>query len=252
MSTTTETPSTKTKPCDRCGNSFDYRPVTLFGREMDVAPSYCDSCDELAITEKRRALADDATRKSFENAEARRIRWNAICPPRFGTTDLNHPSMKTKSVRDALAWQYGERGLLMHGETETCKSRVLWEHCRRAFVNEGRSVEVFAATDFAFQLTKAFADNSARYPAFIERLRATDILALDDLGKEKMTERVQSELFGLIDWRVNFCRPILITTNYVRESLIARFLDQETAIPLVGRLLANCDRVAMVPARVRA
>lgn len=239
----------KSATCIRCGCAFDYNPLVFAGIMSDIAPDYCLPCDEAVIVERKAEVEKAEARKRQEAAGSRRAKWEQICPPLFLETDLNHRDMRQKATLEALAWQYGPKGLLMHAETGACKSRVLWELCRRAYLNEGRSVEVFVATDFAFQLTKSFAEDNRNFCAFIEKLRRVDLLALDDLGKERMTDRVQSELFGVIDWRMNYKLPIIVTSNYVGDTLTGRFPDKDTAAPLVSRLRASCHCVAMQPGR---
>jgi DNA replication protein DnaC len=52
-----------------------------------------------------------------------------------------------------------------------------------------------------------------------------------------MTTKSAEALFELVEARTSRKKAIYITTNFTRETLIARFDDQETAIPLVARLI---------------
>jgi len=56
------------------------------------------------------------------------------------------------------------------------------------------------------------------------------------LGKEKMTDRMASVLFALIDQRTQNKRSTIITTNLTGDQLLERFHDKETGNAFVARL----------------
>ena len=62
------------------------------------------------------------------------------------------------------------------------------------------------------------------------------LLYLDDLGKEKMTDRMASVMFALIDQRTQFKRSTIITTNLTGDQLLERFHDKEIGNAFVARL----------------
>lgn len=246
-------PSPKPATCSVCGASFHYVPMIVGGVEIGGPPFRCDRCEGEYLA-KIEAEELEERRRAAAAGRARRLEaWRTrICPPRLLATDLQHPTLQAENLQRALAWQYGPKGLLLHGVTGTGKTRTLYLLCERLFVEEGRTIEIFPACDFAFQLAKAYHDG-ADY-RFIERCRTVEVLALDDLGKEKMTDRVQSDLFGIIDWRINYHRPILVTTNCDGDAFASRFPDPETAVPLIERLRGSCicmDILMTAPRRSR-
>jgi DNA replication protein DnaC len=74
------------------------------------------------------------------------------------------------------------------------------------------------------------------------------LLFLDDMGKEKMTDRMASCLFALIDQRTMHKRPTIITTNLTGDTLMERFHDKETGAAFVARL-KDSDLFERVAAR---
>ena len=78
--------------------------------------------------------------------------------------------------------------------------------------------------------------------AWVERLAKATVLFFDDLGKFKNTERVESELFGLIEERCAWHRPTIITTNTNGAGLAGR-MTADRATPLVRRLREYCQTV---------
>jgi len=62
------------------------------------------------------------------------------------------------------------------------------------------------------------------------------LLAFDDLGKERLTARMESDLFGIIDERTQNLKTTIITTNYNGQSLLERFGNQETGQAFIRRI----------------
>ena len=71
------------------------------------------------------------------------------------------------------------------------------------------------------------------------------MVLLDDLGKEKLTERVECEPFNLIEERSQHLRPIIVTTNTTGDTLESRF-DDDRAGPFLRRVREFCEPVAFV------
>ncbi len=75
-----------------------------------------------------------------------------------------------------------------------------------------------------------------------------DLLIIDDLGKEKLSEWVLEKLFQIINTRYENMLPFLITTNYTEKEIIKRLSynnDGIAAESLVSRLNEVCLEVDM-------
>lgn len=75
-----------------------------------------------------------------------------------------------------------------------------------------------------------------------------DLLIIDDLGKEKLSEWVLEKLFQIINTRYENMLPILITTNYTEKEIIKRLSSNNDGIAaesLVSRLNEVCLEVNM-------
>jgi DNA replication protein DnaC len=77
----------------------------------------------------------------------------------------------------------------------------------------------------------------------LQRLYSAPVVFLDDVGKCRLTERGEAELFGLVENRTANGKPIIATTNFVGDSL-ANTMRGETGQPLVRRLREFCDCIA--------
>ena len=143
-----------------------------------------------------------------------------------------------------LAWRYGGRGLLLHGETGRGKTRAAWLLLRRLH-DQGRSITAFDCVSFGHECVRRCRDshgNDEHVERWADNLATVPVLFLDDFAKEKLTERVEVELFGLIERRTANCLPIILTTNFVGEALEAK-LSPDRGAPLVRRLREFCEDV---------
>jgi DNA replication protein DnaC len=91
------------------------------------------------------------------------------------------------------------------------------------------------------QLRRAinFRDSFDPLPGLME----ADLMVLDDLGREKVTDWATERLYVLVNERYNHRRPTIVTTNYSPGELVERGYDA-----LVSRLMEGA-RVARLEAR---
>lgn len=162
-------------------------------------------------------------------------------PEIFRDTDLMllHPKIR----QQVEEWNpSGDKsGLLFHGNSGVGKTRGLWEVVRRAWVKETeKSVNmkfmVLTMRKFEGMIEKGFQDKE--HAEVIEGIINAKLLAIDDFGKERLTSRLASDFFAVIDERSTARRPTIITTNFNGSALIERFenRDKETGVALIRRL----------------
>lgn len=100
-------------------------------------------------------------------------------------------------------------------------------------------------------------------PTFLDRLRAViryadrddplpalfdvDLLVLDDLGREKVTDWASERLYVLVNERYNRRRPTIVTTNYSPDELASRGYDA-----LISRLVEGAAVVLLTAADYRS
>lgn len=61
----------------------------------------------------------------------------------------------------------------------------------------------------------------------LDTARQVPLLILDDLGSHNYTEWVRNKLYSILNYRLNYCLPIIITTNINLEDL-DEFLGERT------------------------
>ena len=85
--------------------------------------------------------------------------------------------------------------------------------------------------------------DKGRHLATIDSIIDVPMLFMDDLGKEKLTPRLASDMFSIVDERSVNHRPCIITTNFNSTGLVERFNDQEMGQAFVRRLKDYYDLV---------
>ena len=204
--------------------------ASLRGNEL------CDRCRQIAreASERQRIEAEKlaAARRHEEG-------WTTLCPMLYRDTDPAR--LPQESLAKVLAWHYASRGLLLHGPTGRGKTRAAWL-LLRTLHDEKRRIIAFDCVGFAHECAKQFRDSDGGGERWAKNLAEVPVLFLDDFGKGKFTERVEVELFGLIERRTANCLPIILTTNFVGESLEAR-MSPDRGAPLVRRLREFCGDV---------
>lgn len=186
-----------------------------------------------------------ACRKCLDPEKVKADGWafpthHPLTPPIFLDTDEEklHPRMK-----DALSWvpTQAKSGMLLHGTTGIGKSRAAWEWVNRQWL-KGLKKDLnlpfmfLTMSDLEEKIQESFSEK--RHSATLHELCDATLLVLDDLGKERLTPRMASDLFAVIDKRSLKGKATVITTNFNGKGLIDRFApqDKETGIALVRRL----------------
>ena len=221
----------KTVSCVRCGDEFSYEPVMMCEREFGVR-KWCPSCSKL--------MADAEAEQGLKAAEwSRREEWKRMCPTIY--RDTNAARLPAGPLAKVMAWKLGPKGLVITGPTGRGKTRAAMLLMERLHVNEGRSVEVFHGNGFAHQCAREFGNFVGE--DWIDSMSKKDVVFFDDLGKFKLTERVEAELFGLIEMRVAWAKPIVATLNFGGDALAGK-MTADRGEPMVRRLREFCESVA--------
>ena len=140
-----------TKPCTNCGSAFEFEPVKYEGRVI-YEPERCPACVARLTNDREAKAARDAETARIKEASHR---WAKICPPLYAATDPAR--LPQESLRRVMAWQFGPRGLVIHGPTGTGKTRAAFLLLRRLH-DERRRIVAFHGNSFSHLCARKFFD----------------------------------------------------------------------------------------------
>lgn len=216
-------------PCcgENCFEVVEIPVISVFNRTMKWNV-LCNECEQKAIQ-----------RQEQDAAESRRNRlktlFEAICPPLYRETDLKRIYEPFAEI--ARSWQFCPTGVLLEGQAGTGKTRAAW-HLVKRMVAKGHSCYGLTATQFAKYAADQWHSNAEDKSMALEamdRCRSTSILLLDDLGKQKMTERGETELYDVLEHRTNNLQPTIVTTNATYDQL-RKMLSEDRCQPIIRRI----------------
>lgn len=175
--------------------------------------------------------------------------WRDILPQvsEYQLTDMailkkKHPEFK--ALYDAvLAWRPGlGKGLVAYGPPGVGKTRTVWALMRRLF-DSGVDVHALTATGFGDGISENYREGTG--PEWIRRLSGHEVLFIDDLDKLVLTQRVQSELFAVMETVTSMRRYLVITANGSGGDFIRKF-DPSIGAALYRRIVEFCDPISFV------
>lgn len=220
------------RACQGCGATLPAgESITVLGQSIDIQATVCNACAN-----------EDRIRAEVNAKVMRMARFAELCPTIYRDTDVAHPGMNKAFLASVMAWQFGARGLVLYGETRTCKTRMMWLLLNRLYVDERRRFVAMTSGEFARGCGEAYGTSAEDGRIWFERLSRAPILFIDDFGKEKATERVESELFDIIEHRTSTGRPILLTTNGVGDTLRDKFTPDRGG-PIIERIREFCTGI---------
>lgn len=190
--------------------------VKLTAQESTSIQSACDN-----------SLATNGVVSSYETAgnnfldvkiARTRAAWRKLCPPSYDITNVsNIPSKKLNLV---MPYQFGARhakddgydlGLYICGEPGTFKTRIAWYKCAMEFVG-GRSFRYMSPDDFSMCSAQAMYRSDIGL-SLMNEMKTVDLLFIDDLFKNKMTENQDFMLYAILETRMAWLKPFIITSN---------------------------------------
>lgn len=163
-----------------------------------------------------------------------------LVPPIYRDTETSR--LPARCAEAAKNWEpsLGKGNLLIHGTTRTGKSRAAWYICKR--LHPFPKVTHLSMRELEFHLAEGY--KSGTWHRIVESWCRAPFLFIDDLGKEKTTEKIGSILFQIVDERTANKLPTIITTNHNGSALEARFTEPETGAAFVARLREFFDTVS--------
>lgn len=180
--------------CDECGHVADYEPIEFSGMDLRRGIRFlCEPCGvklEEAEQEQARARIRDK----------RLAIWKETVPDKYRETDTKHVGFNT-ALWEMLKFHSLAESVALIGPSGRCKTRVFALLARRAIAQDV-AVGWCPANAFQWAAQREFdKEDGADAKRWMRRWQSCDVLFLDDLGKHKWTDVVESAFFNLLESR---------------------------------------------------
>lgn len=209
--------------CPMCGKKEMWNPV-YFG----VVPNaVCEPCNDKQKKDARREEVTEAIKKKGGQVRT-------IIPPLYQETDFDRLPYPQRVVIRSWRPVGDGKGLWMVGDTRKGKTRcscVLLDE----LIKEGRSVKAFFHGNFNDELVEVIRSEKS-FRQWKYGITKTDILFIDDLFASKLTERVEASLFDILDERISWKRPTIVTTQLTAKEAKSRFHSMKRCEAFFARI----------------
>lgn len=258
--------------CKYCGRPLYYEGIKFYEMIITIrnVPQRC-TCHK-AIEYWKRKDEETAKRKAAEIAEQKRQknqekisclikRSRMMKKYQFCTFDNYYidatNESQVKAYQDAKLYvaefednKKSGKGLYIEGTNGTGKTHIA-AAITLALINRFYKVIFQTANDMLADIKKAYNEYSdCTENEILSKYKNADLLVIDDLGKEQVTNWGVSVLFTIVNYRYAEMLPTIITTNYNEDMLIERLTpkdgDSSNIISIVSRFRETADVITMV------
>jgi DNA replication protein DnaC len=209
--------------CPYCKREVPKKEVELFGKIRYVQP-VCE-CEAKKVDEQTKEAAD----RSKEH-ELKRLFSIHNLGERFNGSNFSNFTVREgaekcyklaqKYVAEFEEWE-GE-SLIFWGEPGNGKSHLATAVANE-LTNRGKRVVFISMPDLLEKIKATFNKNSTESEAEIMKgLQMADLLIIDDIGAEKVSDWVQEVIFRIVDGRYKKIKPIMATSNLEPKELAER------------------------------
>lgn len=209
--------------CRHCGVSLGatledkVMPLGAFGFLPNVC---CQACSDAG-----------KARLAAEEQKARAANYAGLIPAEFVYWN---EKMGNNSARAKVFGSFNpdtRRGLILHGSSGSCKTRLLWEIAKHL---------VDLPNPVSWLFVDAYDAATVGFPAEAAKV---DFLFLDDLGNEPTSTKYETALLRLIRKRCDWHKPIFISTQLTGIAFKKRFFEGAAADAILRRLSERTDKI---------
>lgn len=156
----------------------------------------------------------------------------------FGDYHVTSDNARAVKIAKYLADNKPARGAYLYGGTGSGKT-FLAALIAQSYVRDGRHVVMRDIPSLLHDIKSTF-DSKVSTADFVGNICDADLLVLDDMGVEKVTDWSAETLYLIVNARYNANRPLIATANYDLGGLERRLGSDLTARRIVSRIKEMC------------
>lgn len=138
-------------------------------------------------------------------------------------------------------------GLIIMGESGVGKTHLAASIANKLIEND-KIVLMGRLTTLLDMIKGTFKDNTKSENELIELYSNVDMIIIDDLGTEKISNWALEKLYAIIENKNENRLPIIITTRFDKQGLIERFSkcqDEQLVDAIISKLYQMCYGVTL-------
>ena len=249
----------KLKKCEFCG-----RELTPIGLDYLYANFSPDNIEyERCICKKAQEYWKEKDKQEYEIAKRKHFREviNKINKQNYigmKFQNLNFENFNINSENElaiAIAKDYVNKnitsananGLIIMGESGVGKTHLAASIANKLIEND-KIVLMGRLTTLLDMIKETFKDNTKSENELIELYSNVDMIIIDDLGTERISNWALEKLYTIIENRNENRLPIIITTRFNKQGLIERFSqcqDEQLVDAIISKLYQMCYGVTL-------
>lgn len=247
------------KKCEFCGKELtpiglDYLyanispDVIKYERyDCNKAQEYWKKIDEQQYeTEKRKHFRDIINKLYKQNYVGRK--FQNLNFENFNINSGNEIAVKVANdYTSKCITKKQTKGLIITGESGLGKTHLAASIANKLIKN-GKIVLMGRLTTLLDMLKETFRDNTKSENELIELYSNVDMIIIDDLGTEKISNWALEKLYTIIQNRNENRLPIIITTRFDKQGLIERFSqsqDEQLVDAIISKLYQMCYGITL-------
>ena len=240
--------------CKFCGK--DLKPIGLDYLYVNVSPEFIEyercTCEKSINYWKEIDMKDQEQKKRqhykeiinqfySQNYISKRLKEYKF--DNFKVTDINKKEVEiAKDFTNKCINNRLENGLIITGNSGVGKT-----HLAASISNELIEKDILVLmgrlTSLLDMIKETFKDNSKSENELIDLFSNLDMIVIDDLGTEKISQWALDKLYTIIENRNENKLPIIITTRFDKQSLLNRFYqsnDKDLSNAIIQKLYQMC------------
>ena len=240
--------------CKFCGK--DLKPIGLDYLYVNISPEFIEyercTCEKSINYWKEIDMKDQEQKKRqhykeiinqfySQNYISKRLKEYKF--DNFKVTDINKKEVEiAKDYTNKCINNKLENGLIITGNSGVGKT-----HLAASISNELIQKDILVLmgrlTSLLDMIKETFKDNSKSENELIDLFSNLDMIVIDDLGTEKISQWALDKLYTIIENRNENKLPIIITTRFDKQSLLNRFYqsnDKDLSNAIIQKLYQMC------------